>query len=109
MSMARVTSRQLNIRVPPELVNALEEIAQSEHLDKGAVARRLLIEGIERWRLERALRLYHDGQITKERAAEKAGVSLYELMDLARERGIPAPLDVAEAVEEVKALIRRHT
>lgn len=107
--MAKVASRQLNIRVSPDLMGALEEIAQEEHLDKGAVVRRLLIDGIQRRKLEQALMLYREDRITKERAAELAGVSLYELMDLVRERGISAHLDVTEALEEVKALVRRHT
>ncbi len=106
--MAKVASQQLNIRIPLDMMGALEEIAQEEHLDKGAVVRRLLIDGIQRWKLEQALILYREDRITKERAAELAGVSLYEFMDLVRQRGIPAHLGVTEALEEVKALIRRH-
>jgi len=100
--------KQLNVRVPAEIVGALEEIAREERLDKAAVVRRFLLDGIERWRLEHALNLYRAGRITKERAAEMAGVTLYEFLELVQERGIPAPLSVAEALEEVKAIVSRH-
>jgi len=100
--------KQLSVRVPAEIVGALEEIAREERLDKAAVVRRLLLDGIQRWRLEHVLNLYREGRITKERAAEMAGITLYEFLELARERGIPAPLSVAEALEEVKAIVSRH-
>jgi len=76
--MAKGASRQLNIRIPPDLMSTLEEIASEEHLDRGAVVRRLLLDGARRWRLEQALKLYREDRITKERAAEIAGVSLYD-------------------------------
>jgi predicted HTH domain antitoxin len=106
--MARAATRQLNVRVQAEVIKDLEEIAHEEDLDKGAVTRRLLMDGIRRWRIERAVTLYREDRITKERAAEMARVSLYEMMDLLRERHVPAHLDVDEAVEEVKALVRRY-
>jgi predicted HTH domain antitoxin len=43
-----------------------------------------------RWRLECALRLYEQAQVTRERAAELAGVSIYEVMDALRECGAAA-------------------
>lgn len=103
--MAKGASRQLNIRIPPDLMSTLEEIASEEHLDRGAVVRRLLLDGTRRWRLEQALKLYREDRITKERAAEIAGVSLYEFMDLLQKHSVPAHLEVAEALEEVKALV----
>ncbi|GFP39795.1 hypothetical protein HKBW3S47_01493, partial [Candidatus Hakubella thermalkaliphila] len=42
------------------------------------MTRKLLIEGVRRWKLEHALKLYREGGITKERAAELAEVSSLE-------------------------------
>lgn len=42
---------------------------------------------------------------TKERAAEIAGVSLYEIVDAARHQGIPPRLSVNETLEEIKRLV----
>ncbi|MEW5985469.1 MAG: UPF0175 family protein [Chloroflexota bacterium] len=107
--MSHTISQQLNVRVSNDLVTALEDIARQEHLDRGAVVRRLLIDGVHRWQLERAIVLYREDRLTKERAAEMADVSLYEFIELVRERNIPLHLNVDEALEEVKALIRRYS
>jgi predicted HTH domain antitoxin len=57
------------------------------------------------WKLTYALRLYREDRITKERAAEIAGVSLYEIIAAARQQGIPASLTLSEALEEIERLV----
>jgi len=90
-----MTVRQLNIRIPLEMMAEIEEIARQEDLGKTDVARRLLHEGIKHWKLEHALGLYREGRISKARAAEMAGVSIYEMIDLIRERSIPLQYSLA--------------
>jgi len=103
------TTRQLNLRVPESIVDELEQIAAEEQVDRTAIVRRLLVDGMRRWRLERALRLYEQGQLTKERAAELAGVSIYEVMDALRERGAAAQYTIAELQEDLAHVRdRRH-
>jgi predicted HTH domain antitoxin len=80
-------------------------IAQREAEGKTDVARRLLREGIRRWKLEHALRLYQEGRLTKERAAELAGVSLYDILDAVRQRRIPSHYSLEDAMEDLKALL----
>ncbi len=100
--------RQLNIRVDPELIRELEEIAYEEHLEKANVTRKLLIEGVQRWKLEHALKLYREGRITKERAAELAEVSLYEIVDAVREQRIPSTYRLDDLKEDLRALYQRE-
>lgn len=102
-----MTVRQLNIRVPLEMMAEIEEIARQEDLGKTDVARRLLHEGIKHWKLERALELYREGRISKARAAEMAGVSIYEMIDLVRERSIPLQYSLEEAIEDIKTMLER--
>lgn len=99
------TTRQLNLRVPESILDELEQIAAEEQVDRTAIVRRLLVDGMRRWRLERALRLHQQGQVTKERAAELADVSIYEVMDALRERGAAAQYTIAELREDL-ALLR---
>jgi len=104
MSMA---IRQLNIRVPLEMMAEIEEIARQEDLGKTDVARRLLHDGIKHWKLEYALKLYREGRVSKARAAEMAGVSIYEIVDLVRERSIPLQYSLEEAMEDIKTMLER--
>ncbi|MGA9351669.1 MAG: UPF0175 family protein [Anaerolineae bacterium] len=100
--------RQLNIRIPESLIEELERIAAEEQADRTSVARKLLTEGIHRWRLEHALRLYQQGQITKERAAEIAGVSIYDILDELRRRGTVARYSLEELHEDLALLQQRY-
>ena len=101
--------RQLNIRIPESLIEELERIATEEQVDRTSVARKLLTEGVNRWRLEHALRLYQQGQITKERAAEMAGVSIYDILDELRQRGTVARYSLEELREDLALLQQRYS
>lgn len=105
--MAEAT-RQLNIRIPESLIEELEHIAAEEQIDRTSAARKLLTEGAQRWRLEHALHLYEQGQITKERAAEMAGVSIYDILDELRRRGTVAQYSLEELREDLALLQQRY-
>lgn len=84
--MAR--TRQLNIRVPEELSEELAAIAEEEGLDKADVARQMLVRSVRSYRLERAIRRYREGEVTMARAAEDAGLSVYDMVDELSRRGL---------------------
>lgn len=102
-------TRQLNIRIPESLVEELERIAAEEQGDRTSVARKLLTEGVHRRRLEHALHLYQQGHITKERAAEIAGVSIYDMLDELRRRGTVAQYNLDELREDLALLQQRYS
>ena len=58
--------------------------------------RRLLAKAIQQWKLEHHVRLYGDGKLTLARAARDAGVSMWEMMDYARTRKVPAQYDLED-------------
>ena len=59
----------------------------------------------KRWKLNHAIQLYQEGRVTKARAAEMAGISLYDMMDILRERAIPMRYSLDEALEDMKAML----
>lgn len=97
-------TEQINIRLEPDLVAALERVAREEALDRGTAVRRLLEASLRQWEVERALRGYQRGELSIGRAAEEAGLTQWELLDAARRAGIAYPLDMDE-VEQRLALI----
>jgi predicted HTH domain antitoxin len=97
---------QLNIRIPKALARELEELAHAEHLEKIDMARRLLWEGVARRKQERALQLYAEGKVGKSRAAELAGLSLWELMELVEQQGVRWDYSLAEAKAELKEVFK---
>ena len=83
-------------RLPSELVRELAFIEEVEQSDRSTTVRRLLSKAIQQWKLEHYVRLYGDGKLTLARAARDAGVSLWEMMDYARAKKVPAQYDLKE-------------
>ena len=100
-------TEQVNLRLETDLIAALEEAAREESLDRATMIRKLLVRGLSRRRLDRAMELYQLGEISIGRAAEEAGVSHYDVMDEAERRGIAHPLDLTEVDEMLASLPRR--
>ncbi len=97
---------QLNIRITRELAEEIEQISEQEALRKSDIARKWLIEGLRRWKLEHAISRYQARQITLARAAEEAGLSLYDMMDELERRGIALDQTTPEeARADIKALL----
>ncbi|RQG99234.1 UPF0175 family protein [Natrarchaeobius oligotrophus] len=76
----------ISTRVPDDLEAELEEYLEEERLDRSTAVRKLLAEGLEEWRRERALERLEAGEVTFSKAAELAGTSVWEFSRLARER-----------------------
>ncbi len=88
--------RMVGTRLPLELVRELELIEDVEQSDRSTTVRRLLSKAIQQWKLEHYARLYGDGKLTLARAARDASVSLWEMMDYARDRKVPAQYDLED-------------
>ena len=88
--------QMVGTRLPSELVHELAFIEEVEQSDRSTTVRRLLSKAIQQWKLEHYVRLYGDGKLTLARAAHDAGVSLWEMMDYARARKVPAQYDLEE-------------
>jgi len=78
----------ISARVPDELEAELEAYLDEENLDRSTAVRKLLSEGLEEWRREQALDRLAAGSITFSKAAELAGLSVWEFAQLAKERDI---------------------
>jgi predicted HTH domain antitoxin len=95
----------LAARVSKEISDLIGEISAEEKVDRSTVVRRLLDMGVRDWRIQNALERYGRGSITLPRAAELAGVSIYEMIAILEERKIPYRYDLSDLEEYVK---KRH-
>ena len=103
--MSTVRAVQINLRVPGQVMVDLDHLAQEERIARVDLARKILLEGVAQRKRDLALRLYREGKASKSRAAEMAGISLWEMVDLVAEAELPAPYTLAEAVEDVRRLV----
>ena len=93
-------------RFPKSSAKKLEEIAEEEQVDKSTVIARALQRYIRDWKLERAVESYRDGSVTLSRAAEIAGTSIWEMIDVLGKRKVQAQYDLGDFEEDLKTLGR---
>ncbi len=103
MSLEAVTTR-----LPREMLNEVERLAEKEKVDRSELIRRLLDFALRQKRIERALEAYRDGSVTLWRAAEMAGTSLREMMELAKMKQIPVPYTLDDLRRDIEH-VRRKT
>jgi predicted HTH domain antitoxin len=83
-----MTEISVSARIPEDVFKELEAFMREESLEKSASIRKLLAEGLQHWKEERALKSLEDGKISFLKAAEMAGLSVWDFADLVREKGI---------------------
>ena len=103
--MSTTQSNQINLRVPDEVLSDLDALAEQGRASRIDLARQILLEGIARRKRDLALRLYREGKVSKSRAAEIAGVSLWEMMDMIDQAALPTAYTLQDAVEDVRRLV----
>lgn len=83
-----LTLKPLAVRIPAEVEKELLEIIEKEGLDKATVVRNLLEMGIVEWRKRTALDFLREGKVTFAKAADMAKLSLWEFVDLVKQRNV---------------------
>jgi len=97
----------LSVKIDKDRLKMLEEIAREEESDRSTVARKLLDMGIKNWKIERAIKSFSKGKISLWKAAETAGVSLREFIDILNDRKISWVRIKPEELEaEVQAMLK---
>jgi predicted HTH domain antitoxin len=103
--MSTLNSIQINLRVPEEVASDLDQLAEQAHATRIDVARQILLAGVAARKRAHALELYRQGRASKSKAAEIAGISLWELMDLIGREETPNTYTLQDAVDEVRRLV----
>jgi len=93
----------VSARLPPERVSQIEEIAREEKVDKSTVLDRALEHYIREWKLRKAIESYTEGGATLPRAAETAGLTVWEMIDILAKRNIQPQYDIEDLEEDLKA------
>jgi len=83
-----MTEISVSARIPEDIFKELETFMKEESLEKSSSIRKLLAEGLQHWKEQRALKSLEDGKVTFLKAAEMSGISVWDLADIVREKGI---------------------
>ncbi len=78
----------VSTRIPKELEKDLYEYMQKEKLDKSVALRKLISQGLEDWKKEIALKMLASGEVSFSKAAEIAGMDVWEFSNLVKDKKI---------------------
>lgn len=78
----------ISVWIPDDLEADLKAYLEDEKLDWSMGVRKLLVEGLQQWRREQALDRLVAGDATFTKAADLAGMSVWDFARLARERDV---------------------
>lgn len=83
-----MTEVSVSARIPEDVLKELETFMKEESLEKSASIRKLLSEGLQQWKEQQALKFLEEGNVSFLKAAEMSEISVWELADIVREKGI---------------------
>lgn len=98
----RAARTQVTLRLERDLLDAIDELARDEGVDRTELTRRLLADGLAQRRVVTATAEYAAGRRSAWSAASRAGIDLYEMLDRIAEAGVPYRVD-PEALDRLRA------
>ena len=95
-------TKPITTRLPDDFVKNLKQIADKEELDTSAVIRRLLAKAINEWKKDYAIEQYKKGEFSFGQLASFAGISVWDVPALLKEKGAYLNYDKEELERELK-------
>ena len=89
-------SKVIATRVNEELLREIELVSKVEGLDKSSAIKKLLLEGLKKWKLDYAIKLYKEEKVSIWKAARIANISIWELIEIIKEKNITLNLDESD-------------
>ncbi len=102
-----MTDQLVASRLPADFVRDLDQIGQTEQTDRSTTLRRLLANAIKQWKLDRYVDEYAHNKLSAARAAEKAGVPLWEMLEHMRLKKVPAQYDFEELEADIETVRKK--
>lgn len=96
----------VSTRIDDELEKELEWYADKEKIGKTIALRKVLDKGLKEIKLEHALGLYKEGNITLMKAAEIADMPLWKILEIVREKKIPVHYTLEDAEKDIKTALK---
>ena len=102
--MAKPKRLTFSTRLDRQTAARMRALERDMKADTSEVLRRVIERGLGEFELEKALALLREGKITRAKAAELAGISIYEIIYLAAEKGIPISYTKKDLEEDIRTL-----
>lgn len=97
-------TKTVSARLAADELDLLDEMARRTGLDRSAMAKALLRRGLGELRFDEAVVSYRASQVTLSRAAEMAGVSIWDFIGRMGEQDLTFHYGVADLEEDLGGL-----
>jgi predicted HTH domain antitoxin len=91
----------VSARLPDNLEDELDRYVEEENLERSVAIRKLLTQSLEDWKLERAVSLLEQGEVSFSRAVELAETDVWTFSEHIDEEDV---VWVEEAEEDLEAV-----
>ena len=101
----------VSARIQKSQAEEIQRLASKRGTDKSAIIRELLATAIQNKKIEEAINQVQTKKITVWRAAEIAGVTYREMLELLKTHNVPFPLSEEELrreIEEITTTSKSH-
>lgn len=81
-------AKTISVRLDRLLLKELSVIEKNWQADRSEAIRRLLAKAVSSWKIQNALEKLREHKISMGKAAEECSISLWEMIDIVKEKGI---------------------
>ncbi len=99
---------KISIILPEELKEEIDKLRELRHEDQSTFIRKLLWKSIAQEKLEYALKQYLADKISLGKAAELAGLSIWEILDELKGRNITLDYKLHDAELEIEKILQKY-
>ena len=97
-------ARTVTTRLEEESLRKIDELAARRGVERAALLRSFLLEALKENTIHDALETYQAGKITLWQAAQRCNMSLWEMIQEAKQRHIHASYDMQALEKDLAAL-----
>ena len=97
-------SEAIGIRLPKDILNAIEKLSKEELEDRSTTIRKLVMMGYKDFMIKKAAENYIKGKVTISEAANQAGLTVWEMESYLVEQGFVSSYSVEDFEKELKLL-----
>ena len=91
----------LTLRLPEDVLEKIDNIARREGKERSEVIREILKIGLRDKFIEDALKAYKEGKVSIWKAAKIAGLSLWEFVEILKDKSIEIQYGIRELEEDL--------
>jgi hypothetical protein len=96
-------TKTVSTRISEDELDLLDEMAVRSGLDRASMTKTLLRRGLEQLRFDEAVAAYRASRVTLSRAAEIAGISIWDLIGRMEEQELTIHYGIADLEEDLSS------